>query len=157
MAELNARGVRTCRGDRWREPRLCTALRHMRKYKIDYEPNWDIATAAVIPKWLKSTLADWVPSLAPIVAEVRAAGHLSTAEMVSELNARGVRACRGGRFTMQTLQIALKRMRKSQIDYEPPEGDVAPTKPLKATNAKNSQRRRRRLHPRKRLRVRRSH
>jgi hypothetical protein len=134
--ELNERDVRTCRGDRWREQNLRAALRWMRKYKIDYEPKEDVATADIIPKWLRSRFADWVPSLAPIVTEIRAAGHLSTAEMVSELDARGVRACHGGRFTMQRLQVALRWMRKYKIDYEPKK-DVAPTKQPKAAKAKN--------------------
>jgi hypothetical protein len=67
------------------------------------------------------TLAEWLPSLAPIIAEVRAAGHLSTAAMLIELNARGVRACHGGRWTMPTLRVALRGMRKYKIDYEPKE------------------------------------
>jgi hypothetical protein len=55
----------------------------MRKQKIEYEPTMDAALAA----WLaaakamasrrsKGTLADWLPSLAPIVKEVRADGHI---------------------------------------------------------------------------------
>ena len=145
VTELNARGVRACRGGRWTGPRLRAALRDMRKYKIDYEPEQDVATAAIIPKWLRS---DWLLSLAPTVTEIRAAGHLSTAEMVSELNARGVRAHHGRRFTMLRLQVALRRMRRYKIDYEPEE-DVAPTRQLKAAKAKNPKRRRPRIHRRK--------
>jgi hypothetical protein len=148
VAELNARDVRACRGGRWTQPRLRAALSDMRKRKIDYEPKEDVATAAIIPKWLKSRLTDWVPSLAPIVTEIRAAGHLSTAAMVTELNARGVRACYGGRFTMQRLQVALREMRKYEIDYEPKE-DIALAKQLEAVKAKNSKSQRRQAHPRK--------
>jgi DNA invertase Pin-like site-specific DNA recombinase len=151
VTELNARDVRTCRGGRWTDPRLRAALRDMRRYKIDYEPKEDAATAAIIPKWLKSRLADWVPSLAPIITEIRAAGHLSTAAMVGELNARGVRACYGGRFTMQRLQVALRWMRKYKIDYEPKE-DVALATPLEARKAKTPRRQKRRVHPRTRTR-----
>jgi DNA invertase Pin-like site-specific DNA recombinase len=135
VTELNARDVRACRGGRRTQQKLRAALRDMRKYKIDYEPKEDVATAAIIPKWLKSRLADWVPSLAPIVTEIRAAGHLSTAEMVSELDARGVRACHGGRFTMQRLQVALRWMRKCRIEYEPKE-DVAFARQLGAAKSK---------------------
>jgi hypothetical protein len=119
----------------------------MRKYQIDYEPKEDVPTAAIIPKWFKSRLADWVRSLAPIVTEIRSAGHLSTAAMVTELNARGVRACYGGRFTMQRLQIALREMRKYEINYEPKE-DIA-LKQLEAAKAKNSKSQRRQAPPRK--------
>jgi hypothetical protein len=56
-----------------------------------------------------------------MVTEIRAAGHLTAAAMVGELNARGVRACLGGCWTMQTLRRALKEMRKYKIEYEPKE------------------------------------
>jgi hypothetical protein len=143
VTELNARGVRACRGGRWTEPRLRAALSDMRKHKIDYEPKEDVATAATIRKWLRCGLAEWVPSLAPIVTEIRAVGHLSTAEMVSELNARGIRACHGGRFTMQRLQVALRWMRKHKIDYEPKEDFALETR-LDAAKAKNPKRSKRR-------------
>jgi DNA invertase Pin-like site-specific DNA recombinase len=149
VTELNARGVRNCRGGHWTEPRLRAVLGDMRKYKIDYEPKQDIARAkAIIPKWSRGRLADWLPSLAPIVREIRAAGHLSTAAMVSELNARGVRACHGGRLTMRGLGVALREMRKREIEYEPIENVSLATRP-KAAKVKNSTSQRRQAHPRK--------
>jgi hypothetical protein len=98
-SELNARGVGTCLGGRWTVPRVYVTLRAMRRYKIDYEP--------------------WLPCLARIVAEVRAAGHLSPAEIASELNARGVRPCRGSGWTTRRLSETLNKMRRCEIDYEP--------------------------------------
>ena len=145
VSELNARGVRACHGGRWTMQTLRYTLRGMRKYKIEYELKGDVLLAAQLaakakaPKRSKGTLADWLPSLVPIVKELRAAGHVSTAAMVSELNARGVRACHGGRWTMPRLRVALRGMRKYNIEYEPNE-DVALATQLDAAKAENSKR-----------------
>jgi hypothetical protein len=134
VGELNARGVRACCGGLWTMQTLRRALKGMRKYKIEYELKEDVLLAAQLaakakaPKRSKETLADWLPSLVPIVTEVRAAGHLSTSAMVSELNARGVRACHGGRWTMERLRVALRAMRRYKIDYEPKEDAVLATR-----------------------------
>jgi Resolvase, N terminal domain len=117
--ELNTRGVRACRAGRWTMRRVCETLREMRRNKIDYEP--------------------WLPSVARFITEVRAAGHLSTAAMASELNARGVCARRGGRWTMRKVHDALREMQRHKIDYEPKE-DVALTASLDAPKAKNPKR-----------------
>jgi hypothetical protein len=162
VSELNARGVRACLGGPWTIQTLRRALKEMRKHKIEYEPKMDIALAARLAaakakaaRRSKRTLADWLPSLAPIVTEIRAAGHLSTAAMVSELNARGVRACLGGRWTMQRLHVALEAMRKYNIEYEPKE-DVPLAAQPNAAKAKKLKRQRRRVQTPKRTRGRRS-
>ena len=145
MTELNARGVSNCRGGRWTTQTLRRALGEMRRCKIDYEPTDDVLLAARRaakdngPEWSKGKLADWLPSLAPILTEVRAVGHLSTAAMVRELNARGLRACHGGPWTMQRLRVALRVMRKYKIDYEP-KADAALATPLDEAKAKKPKR-----------------
>jgi hypothetical protein len=63
-------------------------------------------------------MADWLPSLSPVIAEIRAAGHLSAVAMASEFNARGIRAFRGGPRSSQQVGKALKQMREHHIKYE---------------------------------------
>jgi DNA invertase Pin-like site-specific DNA recombinase len=101
---LNARGIPAIGGGLWRPGQV----------------HWLLKRLSMVAK-RQMTLAEWLPRLAPIIMEVRAAGHLSTAAMVIELNARGVRACHGGRWTIPTLRVALRGMRKYKIDYEPKE------------------------------------
>jgi hypothetical protein len=135
---LNARGIPAIGGGLWRPGQV----------------HWLLKRLSMVTK-RQMTLAEWLPSLAPIIMQVRAAGHLSTAAMVIELNARGVRACHGGRWTMPTLRVALRGMRKHKIDYEP-KGDSGLVMNLEPAKAKNPKRRRGRVHLRKRTRGRRS-
>jgi DNA invertase Pin-like site-specific DNA recombinase len=100
-SELNARGISGLNGGLWRRAQVHPLLKRL----------------SMVAK--RRTMADWLPSLAPIITEIRAAGHLSTAAMASELNARGVRACLGGRWTMRQVSRALREMRARKIDYEP--------------------------------------
>jgi hypothetical protein len=134
---LNARGIPAIGGGLWRHGQV----------------HWLLKRLSMVAK-RRMTLAEWLPSLAPIITEVRAAGHLPTSAMVIELNARGVRACHGGRWTMRTLRVALRGMRKYKIDYEPKE-DAALVTHLDPAKAKNPKRRRGRVHLRKRTRGRR--
>jgi hypothetical protein len=151
--ELNTRGVSTSRGRRWTTHTLRRALRRMRRYKIEFEPSDEVLLAARraakgnAPEWSKGTLADWLPSLAPVVREIRAAGHLSTAAMVGELNERGVPTCHGGPWTMERIRVALRRMRKYKLEY-----DVALTIPFDAPKQRRPKRQTGRAHLRKRTR-----
>jgi DNA invertase Pin-like site-specific DNA recombinase len=124
---LNARGIPAIGGGLWRHGQV----------------HWLLKRLSMVAK-RRMTLAEWLPSLAPIITEVRAAGHLSTAAMVIELNARGVRACNGGRWTIPRLRVALSRMRKYKIDYEPKEDAALATQPgaAKPKNPKRSKGRR---------------
>src|SRR5262249_31703563 len=64
-------------------------------------------------------------------------GHLSTAAIASELNARGVRACRGNCWTMRRVRDTLRRMRNCKIDYTP-DGVAQATALAKVRNPKRS-------------------
>jgi hypothetical protein len=64
-------------------------------------------------------MADWLPRLAPVVAKIRAAGHLSWAAMARELNARGIRAFMGGRWGRRKVGWVVERMRSYGINFEP--------------------------------------
>jgi hypothetical protein len=85
---------------------------------------------------------EMVPPSIPFLWRLRhntgAAGHLSTAAMASELNARGVCACRG-RWMMRKVRDTLREMQRYKIDYEPEE-DVALTTQLDAAKAKTPKR-----------------
>jgi hypothetical protein len=124
---LNARGIPAIGGGRWHHDQV----------------HWLLKRLSMVAK-RRMTLAEWLPSLAPIITEVRAAGHLSTAAMLIELNARGVRACHGGRWTMPRLRLALRGMRRYKIDYEPKEDAVLATQPgaAKPKNPKRAKGRR---------------
>jgi hypothetical protein len=124
---LNARGIPAIGGGRWHQDQV----------------HWLLKRLSMVAK-RRMTLAEWLPSLAPIITEVRAAGHLSTAAMLIELNARGVRACHGGRWTMPRLRLALRGMRRYKIDYEPKEDAVLATQPgaAKPKNPKRAKGRR---------------
>jgi hypothetical protein len=119
---LNARGIPGVNGGHWRSAQI----------------HWLLKRLSMVAK-RPMTLAEWLPSLAPIVMEVRAAGHLSTAAMVTELNARGLRACHRGRWTVHRLRVALREMRRYNIDYEPKE-DTALATQLGAAKPKNPKR-----------------
>jgi DNA invertase Pin-like site-specific DNA recombinase len=119
---LNARGIPAIGGGLWHHDQV----------------HWLLKRLSMVAK-RRMTLAEWLPSLAPIITDVRAAGHLSTAAMVIELNARGVRACHGGRWTMPRLSVALREMRKYKIDYEPKE-DAALATQLGAAKPKKPKR-----------------
>jgi hypothetical protein len=117
---LNVRGIRGLNGGLWQTIQVHRLLKRL----------------SMVAK-TQMTMAEWLPSLAPIVTEVRAAGRLSTAAMASELNARGVRACRGGLWTMRRVRDTLRRMRSCKIDCEHKE-EVAVAMPLDAAKAKRS-------------------
>jgi DNA invertase Pin-like site-specific DNA recombinase len=119
---LNARGIPGLNGGLWRRIQVHQLLKRL---------------SMVAQSQL--TIAEWLPRVARIITEVRAAGHLSSAAMASELNARGVRACRGGCWTMRKVRDALRGMRRYKIDYEP-KGDVALATQLDAFKAKNPKR-----------------
>jgi len=118
----NARGIPGLNGGLWRRIQVHRLLKRL----------------SMVAK-RRMTLAEWLPSLVPNIMEVRAAGHLSTAAMASELNARGVCACRGGRWTMRRVRDTLRVMRRYKIDYEPKE-DVALATQRDAAKAKNPKR-----------------
>jgi len=119
---LNARGIPGLKGGLWRRIQVHRLLKRL----------------SMVAK-RRMTMAEWLPSLAPFITEVRAAGYLSTAAMARELNARGVRACRGGRWSMRRVRDTLRAMRRYKIDYEPNE-DVAPATQLDPAKAKNPKR-----------------
>jgi DNA invertase Pin-like site-specific DNA recombinase len=119
---LNARGIPAISGGPWHHDQV----------------HWLLKRLSMVAK-RQMTLAERLPSLAPIIAEVRAAGHLSTAAMVTELNARGMRTCHGGRWTMPRLRVALREMGRYKIDYEPKE-DAALTTQLDAAEPKKPKR-----------------
>ena len=48
--------------------------------------------------------------LAPVVAEIRAAGHTSLRGIAAELNARGIRTRRGGRWHVSNVRNLLARL-----------------------------------------------
>jgi hypothetical protein len=120
---LNARGIRGINGGYWQAIRVHRLLKRL----------------SMVAK-RQMTLAEWLPSLAPVIAEVRASGHLSAAAMASELNARGVRACRGGRWTTPKLRDALRGMRRYKIDCQPKDDGALATEPnaAKAERPKRS-------------------
>jgi hypothetical protein len=118
---LNARGIREVNEGLWYPPQVHRLVKRL----------------SMVAK--RRTRADWLPGFGDVITEIRAAGHLSTAAMASELNARGVRACLGGPWTMRLLRETLREMRKHKIDYEPKE-DAALATRLDAPKAKNPKR-----------------
>jgi hypothetical protein len=74
---LNGRGIRGINGGLWRRGQVRRLLKRLSMFE-------------------RRTMADWLPSFALTLKEIREAGNLSYATMTSELNARGVRACFGG-------------------------------------------------------------
>lgn len=117
---LNARGIPGINGGRWRRVQVLRLLQRL----------------SIVPKSCL-TMAEWLPSFVAVIAEVRAAGHLSTAAIASELNARGVRACRGNCWTMRRVRDTLRRMRNCKIDYTP-DGVAQATALAKVRNPKRS-------------------
>jgi hypothetical protein len=115
-SELNARGISGLNGGRWARVQVHRLLKRL----------------SMVAK--RRAMADRLPSLAPILTEIRAAGHRSTAAMASELNARGVRACLGGRWNVRQVRRALREMRGRKIDCEPGE-DIAFATQVAARNA----------------------
>jgi DNA invertase Pin-like site-specific DNA recombinase len=51
-----------------------------------------------------------IADLAPVIAEIRAAGFVSAASVARQLNARGIRAARAGRWTRSTAAFMLSRL-----------------------------------------------
>jgi hypothetical protein len=99
-SELNARGIPGLHRGLWRTPHVHKLLDRL----------------SMVAK--RKVMADWLPSLAPVIANIRAADYLSWSAMAGELNARGVRAL-GGRWNRRKVGWVLERMRSYNINYEP--------------------------------------
>jgi DNA invertase Pin-like site-specific DNA recombinase len=100
---LNARGIPGLHRGLWRTPHVHKLLDRL----------------SMVAK--RKVMADWLPSVAPVIANIRAAGHVSWSAMAGELNARGVRAFMGGRWGRRKVGWVLERMRSYKINYEPQE------------------------------------
>jgi hypothetical protein len=100
-SELNARGIRGLNGGRWRGPHVHNLLKRLR----------------MVAK--RKLMADWLPSLAPVIAKIRAKGHLSWAATARQLNARGICGFMGGRWDRRKVGWVAEQMRNYGINYEP--------------------------------------
>jgi len=60
-------------------------------------------------KALKAATDDFAFSIEPIVAEIRQAGHVSLSAVAAELNKRGIRTRRGGRWHASTVRNLVLR------------------------------------------------
>jgi hypothetical protein len=54
--------------------------------------------------------AAWIADLTPVIKEIQAAGTVTLSSITRELNARGIRAPRGGRWRSQQLWPVLSRL-----------------------------------------------
>jgi DNA invertase Pin-like site-specific DNA recombinase len=133
--ELNAKGVLTFQGGRWNRTIMQKALMCL----PEDQSQSVYLTRKEFTSRLRPVASAWLSSLARIITKVRTAGHLTTAAMASELNARRVCACRGGRWTARKLRYALTRMRRCKIECEPKE-DAALATQLDAAKPKKPKR-----------------
>ena len=91
--------------------------------------------------------------LAPIIAEIRDAGHHGVAEIAKSLNERGVRARSGGRFSYETTRRILKELESLRLGRGPRTASEALSARHKkkrdrdAANLTQLQERRKREHP----------
>jgi hypothetical protein len=116
-SELNARGIPGLNGGRWRAPQVLSLVKRI--------------------SMVATSRADWLPRLALIIADIRAAGHHSWIAMARQLNARGVRPLMGGRWNKRKVGDALTRMRRHKINYEPKRDFAFPTQ-VRAAKAKST-------------------
>jgi hypothetical protein len=105
--ELNACGIRAARGGRWRSQQLWPVLTGL-SLGLTKHQSRQISFAAKLA---------WMAGQAPVIMEIQACGHKSSLAIASELNARGLRAYRGGRWLgCQVLEV-LKHMAPDQHRY----------------------------------------
>lgn len=57
---------------------------------------------------LSANAAAFAADLAPVLADIQAAGHTSQREFVAELTARGIRTRRGGRWRVGSVENSVR-------------------------------------------------
>jgi DNA invertase Pin-like site-specific DNA recombinase len=65
---------------------------------------------AALQATVRKNADDFAAELAPVVAEIQAAGHTSLRGIAAELNARGIRTRRGGRWHVSNVRNLLGRL-----------------------------------------------
>jgi DNA invertase Pin-like site-specific DNA recombinase len=103
--ELNRRGVRTCRGRKWRREKVRTALIRARDI-----PGAEAAAATAIERRRVLGVV-WAWEAAPTVWSLRVAG-MCYQKIAEELERRNIRTARGGRWRATEVKTVLEMTRR---------------------------------------------